>query len=155
MDDAPVDEWYRWLGVAIASLAVLGVAAGLPTRAGPDASELATTIDAVAASDHPATGEHPVTAEAIRLGPATVSVRNGDGADTASLGHRTTPVRPGSRLGEVLRGRAPEAAFDSPAALGRAAATARARRPDWRPAGDRVLVRHVSWEAVDVTLVGA
>lgn len=154
MDDAPVDEWYRWLGVAIASVIVLGVATGLPSRAGPDASGAATTIDAVAASEHPATGEYPLSAAAIRLGPGAVSLRDGNAVATASLAYRTTPVRGGSRLAGVLRGRPPADAFASPAALERAAASARERHPTWRSAGDRLLVRHVTWEEVDVTLVG-
>lgn len=154
MDGALVDEWYRWIGVAIASLVVLGVATGLPSRASPDAAGVATTVDAVAASDHPATGEHQLTADQIRLGVGTVSLRADGTVATASLAYRTTPVSAGSTLAAVLRGRPASRAFDSPQALDRAASRARDRQPVWRPAGDRLLVRQLVWEDVDVTLVG-
>lgn len=155
MLDAPVDVWYRWLGVAAASLAVLGVAVGLPTGAAPDATVAATTVEGVAASTHPALAECPLSADAVRLGRETVSLRTGHRTATASLAYRVTPVRSDTALAAVLAGTPPSRAFDSPAAFARALATARDRRPDWRPAGDRLLARHVSWEGVDATLVGA
>lgn len=155
MFDAPVDVWYRWLGVAVASLAVLGVAVGLPTGTAPDATALATTVDGVAASTHPAVAEHPLVADAARLGRETVSLRDDGRRATASLAYPVTPVRDDSALAAVLRGTAPSRAFDSPAAFDRALSTARDRRPTWRPTGDRLLVRRVSWEGIDATLVGA
>lgn len=155
MLDAPVDVWYRWLGVAAASLAVLGVAVGLPTGTAPDATAAATAVDGVAASTHPAVAEYPLAADAVRLGRGTVSLREEGRTATASLAYHVTPVREGSALASVLAGAAPRRAFDSPAAFGRALAAARDRQPDWRPAGDRLLARHVSWEGVDATLVGA
>lgn len=154
MDETLVDVWYRWLGVAIASLAVLGVAADIPTRQRPDAARLATTVDAVAASDHPTTGEHPLDAEAVRLGVETVSIRDAGGVSTAPLAYQVTPVGADRRLDAILHGHHPKESFDSPAALERAADRARAHRPPWQPAEGRILVRHLTWEDVDVTLVG-
>jgi hypothetical protein len=156
MFDTPVDSWYRWLGVAGASLAVLGAAVGLPTGAGPDAAAAATTIDSVAASTHPGVAEHPLSADRVRLGAGTVALRSDGHTATATLSYGpVTPVRDGTRLAAVLAGTPPSRVFDSPAAFARAAAAARNRTPVWRRAGGGVLVRRVSWEGVDVTLVGA
>jgi hypothetical protein len=156
MFDTPVDTWYRWLGVASASLAVLGAAAGLPTGAGPDAAAAAATVDGVAACTHPGVAEHPLSADRVRLGPETVALDSRGHAATATLSYGpVTPVRDGTRLAVVLAGTPPSRVFDSPAAFERAAAGARRRRPAWRRAGDRILVRRVSWEGVDVVLVGA
>ena len=37
MFDAPVDAWYVWVGLAVASLALFGTAGSLPSTAPPDA----------------------------------------------------------------------------------------------------------------------
>lgn len=156
MFDAPIDTWYRWVGVAGASLAVLGAALGLPTGTPPDASAAATTVDSVAASTHPTVAEQPLAATDVRLGPGAIGLRDPGGTATAPLSYGpVTPVREGTRLDAVLSGIPPDCVFDSPAAFARTAATARDREPTWRRPGDRLLVRRVSWEGVDVTLVGA
>jgi len=155
MFDAPVDTWYRWLGIAGASLAVLGAAVGLPTGAGPDAAAAATTVDSVAASTHPGVAEHPLSADSTRLGTGTVALRADGHTATATLAYQVTPVLDGTRLDAVLTGTPPSALFDSPDAFAHAAASARDRDPAWRAAGGRLLVRRVSWEGVNVTLVGA
>lgn len=154
MDEAIVDEWYRWLGVAIVSVAVLTVGTALPDRHGPDAAGVATTVDAVAASDHPATGEHPLTAEAVRVRPGSIALRTDGSVSTASLAYAVTPADGGDRLRDVLHGRPPAAAFATPDRFARAADQARERPPGWRQTGESLLVRRVSWEGVDVTLVG-
>ena len=154
MFDAPVETWYLWVGLALASTAAVGVAATLPRTPPPDAASAAETVDAVAASAYESTGVHPVAADAVRVGPYRIWLR-----DDGATGHATfaygpvTPVRRGTSLRDVLRGAPPDSAFGTPAAFRRAAADARERTPEWR-APDELTVRHVSWEGVDVTLVG-
>ncbi|WP_132057428.1 DUF7283 family protein [Halorussus amylolyticus] len=154
MFDAPVDAWYLWVGVAVASTVAFGVATTLPRAPPPDAASVADTVDSVAASDRPATAVHPLSADAIRVGSYRIWLR-----DDGETGHATvtygpvTPVRRGTALWDVLRGAPPETAFGDTAALRRAAANAENRTPEWRTT-DELTVRTISWEGVDVTLVG-
>jgi hypothetical protein len=154
MFDAPVETWYLWVGLAIASTAAVGLAASLPRAPPPDAASAAQTVDSVAASAHSTTGVHPLSADAARIGPYRIWLR-----DDGTIGHAAlaygpvTPVRRDTALWDVLRGTPPEAAFGTPAGFRRAAAEARDRTPEWRST-DRLTVRRVTWEGVDVTLVG-
>jgi hypothetical protein len=154
MFDAPVETWYLWVGLAVASTAAVGLAASLPRAPPPDAAGAAETVDSVAASAHPTTGVHPLSADAARVGPYRIRLRN-DGA----TGHATfaygpvTPVRRDTALWDVLRGAPPNEVFGTPTDLRRAAADARDRTPEWRSA-EELTVRRVTWEGVDVTLVG-
>jgi len=156
MFDAPADTWYLYLGVAAASTLAVGVALALPTTAPPDATRAAATVDHVATSPYNATGEAPLDATAVDLGPSRISLRNDGGtAGTAFASGPVTPVGDGSRLRRVLDGEPPAAVFDDPAAFREAAATARNRTDGWRDAGDSLRIRRVTWRGVDVTLVGA
>lgn len=154
MFDAPVETWYLWVGLALAGTAVLGVATTLPRTPPPDAAGAAETVDSVASTAYATTGVHPLSADAVRIGPYRLWLRD-DGATshaTFAFGP-VTPVRSGTALRDVLRGTPPEAAFATPEDFRRAAGDARNRTPAWR-AQDELTVRHVSWENVDVTLVG-
>jgi hypothetical protein len=156
MFDVPLDAWYAWVGLALASVAVLGVAAALPTAPPPDASGVAGTVDRVAAESHPATAEHPVAAAEVRLSPHGIGLRNGAGRTHAAFAFGpVTPVDDGSALNEVLRGTPPRQAFENRTAFQQAVVDARVRDPRWDPAGPTVVVRRVSWDDYDVTLVGA
>lgn len=152
----PADAWYVWLGLSVASLTVLGTAAGLPTAAPPDPAAAAETVDSVASSPHAGTAVYPLDAASIRLDPEGLALRTDGGTARAALAYGpVTPVpRDDGGLREVLTGDPPSRAFASPAALADRAAGARRAEPAWRPAPDRLLVRHVSWGDVDVTLVG-
>lgn len=145
-----------WVGLAVTSAAVLGTAVGLPTAAPPAPAPVARTVDAVASSPHPATAEHPLDAGAVRIGPTGVGLRTDGGTAREPFAYGpVTPVPPDAdRLRAVLTGDPPSRAFETPAALAGRATRARQRDPDWRPAPDRLVVRHVTWEGVDVTLVG-
>jgi hypothetical protein len=154
MFDAPVDAWYVWIGVALASTAAVGIAASLPRAPPPDAAGVADTVDSVAATDRSATAGHPLAAERVKIGPYRVWLRNGSATGHATFAYGpVTPVRRDTALWDVLRGTPPETAFGSPAAFSRAVAAARDRTPRWRST-DELTVRTVSWEGVDVTLVG-
>lgn len=155
MLETPIDVPHVWLGVAIVSLAVAGVGTGLPTGTPPDAVGPANAVDRVAASDHPATAQHPIAADEARIGPHRIGLRDAGGTARASFAFGpVTPVGDGP-LRRVLEGAPPDRAFESPGAMRRAADRARRQEATWRPAGDRILVRSVSWGGVNVTLVGA
>jgi hypothetical protein len=154
--DLPLDAWYAWLGLAAASATLLGIAGALPTQPPPDAAGVADTVDRVAVGGATATAEHPLAARAVRVGPRRLGLRNGAGAAHATFAFGpVTPVPGNGRLSAVLGGTPPDRAFDSPAAFRRTARRARDRDPTWSPAPDALRVRRVTWEGVDVTLVGA
>ncbi|WP_101296259.1 DUF7283 family protein [Halegenticoccus soli] len=156
MFDVPLDAWYGWLGAALASAAILGTAWSLPTAAPPDAAGIADTVDSVAASDYPATAEHPLDATAVRLGPHRIGLKSDGGTAHASFAFGpVTPVRSNSPLESVLYGTPPDRAFDSPEAFRQAIIDARTREPTWASVDRTLVARRTSWEGVDVTLVGA
>ncbi len=155
MLDTPVDATYVWLGLAVASAAALGLALRLPAAPAPDAAGVADTVDAAAASTHGSTGAHPVAADAVKVRPRRVSLRSDIGVARATFAYGPVTPTGDGRLDALLHGTPPGEAFDSPGALCHAAERARDAPSTWRPVDDRVLVRHVTWEGCDVTLVGA
>ncbi|AFK18430.1 hypothetical protein E6P09_06580 [Haloferax mediterranei ATCC 33500] len=156
MLDAPLDTLYTWTALSVAATVLLGTVAGLPTTPAPDASSVADTVDGVAVSEFDTTAEHPLTADAVRLGSKRIGLRNEGGAAHATFAFGPiTPATPDSRLGSVAMGANPNAVFDSPASFAAAAAAARQRNATWRSAAESLVVRHVSWEGTDVTVVAA
>lgn len=156
MFDAPADTWYLYVGVAAASTLALGVALALPATAPPDATRAAATVDNVASSPHAATGHAPLDADRIDLDPTGLALRNDGGTVHATFAYGpVTPVGDESRLRRVLDGVPPSCVFANATAFHEAAASARDRTRGWRRAEDRLVVRRVTWEGVDVTLVGA
>lgn len=153
--DAPIDAWYTWLGVAAVSVFALGTAVSVPAAPPPDAAAAADAVDRTAASQYPATAEVPVDADRLRLGPHQIGLENDAGTAHASFAYGpVTPVRKGSRLDAILRGAVPSQEFESPPDLRAASTNADTNGTRWRPSGGVVLVRHVSWAGVDITLVG-
>lgn len=155
MYDVPLDAWYVWLGLAVVSGAAFGVASSVPAAPPPDAAGVATTVDGVAASPHPAVGKHPLpNADAVRVGRDTLSLRGPGGTEHSTLGYGpVTPATANESLGTVLRGVPPERVFESPAEFRRAIESARGNDPAWHPT-DELVVRRISWEGTDVVLVG-
>jgi len=155
MLDVPVDALAVRVGVAAASLVALGVVTSLPLAPPPDAAAAADAVDSVAASEGSARIVHPVAARSVRLATDVVVLAGPRGETDAPLAYGpVTPVREGTVLYRVLGGKLPAEEFRSPAALETAAADARSRVPVETEA-DRLVVRRVVWEGVDVTLVGA
>jgi hypothetical protein len=160
------DATYAWLGLAVVSVATVGVAAAFPASPPPDAGDVARTVDSVADGNYPATAEHGLAADRIRLTSGSVSLGDDRGTARAVLdAPRITPVtRPtagvpptettDARLRRVLDGAPPDAAFDDPASFAAAAERARATDAVWMPAPDRLTVRRVHYGNVRVTLVG-
>ena len=162
MFETHLDATYAWLGLAVVSVAAVGVAAAFPAAPAPDADGVARTVDSIAGGEYPATAEHGIAAERIRLTDGSVSLGDERGSARARLdAPRVTPVLPAesnattdARLRRVLDGVPPDAAFDDPASFAAAAERARATDGDWAPAPDRITVRRVHYGDVRVTLVG-
>lgn len=155
MLELPVDSWYAWVGLAIVSVVVLAASATLPLHPPPDAGGAADTIDAVAGGEYPATAEHGITAERMRLTPSRITLRNEAGTTSATfLFDPVTPVGDDERLGRVLHGVPPSSVFGNPTEFARAASAARTPKSGWRPAPNRLRVRQVHWGETRVTLVG-
>ena len=156
MFDGPVDAWYAWLGLSLASVAVFGAAGSLPVSPPPDAASVADTVDRVAGDAHPATAEHPLDAREIRLAPGGIHLRTDAGTAHASFAFGpVTPVREGSDLQAVLYGTPPERVFDSREVMKQAVVDARSVDRDWKPVERTLVVRSLSWRGHDVTLVDA
>lgn len=154
MLDAPVDAWYLWVGLALIAATAVGTASQFPSAPAPDAGAAAGTVARVAAAEHDAAARHPVAADAARIGPSRLSLRDDDRTAHETLPQRVTPVARGTALWRVLHGARPSDAFDDPAALRGAARAAREEPLDWRRT-DELVVRTVTWGGVRVTLVGA
>ncbi|MFA1610477.1 DUF7283 family protein [Halobellus rubicundus] len=159
MFDLTLDAWYGWIGLSLASVALFGAVAGLPTAPPPDAGAVAATIDRVAGAEYASTAEHPLDAEQIRLGTRRIALRSDAGTAHATLSFG--PVTPvpvtDSPLRDVLHGMPPERAFDSPEAFRQAVVAARANATDapWREVDRTLIARRTTWEGVDVVLVDA
>ena len=162
MFETHLDTTYAWLGLALVSVATVGVAAALPASPPPDANGVAHPIDSVADGTHPATAEHGLAATQIRLTTRSVTLDGGGGRARATLhGPQITPVlatdgggATEEDLRRVLNGVPPTAVFEDPESFAAAAERAQTGDREWRLAPDRLTVRQVHYEGVHVTLVG-
>lgn len=156
MFDPPLDAPPVLLALALVAATTFGVATALAPTPPSDATTLAAAVDRVAASPVSASARHPTGASALRIEPGRIVTR-GAGAEHAAAfaTGRVTPVRPGTRLARVLAGAPPDAVFRTPVDLEIAARYARENPPGWQHDPAEIHVRHVTWEEVDVTLVGA
>ncbi|WP_254273711.1 DUF7283 family protein [Haloarcula marina] len=153
MFDTHVETLFVWAALGIASVAVFGVVAGLPTAAPPDAAALAATADEVATSPGGSAVTRDLSAEEWRLSANEVGLRNDGGTAHATFLTAIVPAT-GSDLRAVLDGRRPGTVFESSLAFEQACARAQTDGPGWRPAPNRATARRVVWGDVDVTLVG-
>jgi hypothetical protein len=154
MFDVPVDAWYTWLGLSLASVVLLGVGTALPTTPPPAAADVADTVDRAAASTSSLTAEHPLDARELRVEPNRLGLRNDAGTTHATFAFGpVTPADGNQALLAVLRGAPPSSRFDSAVGLCAAAGAARDRSARWQSVDGPLLVRHVVWEGCGVTLV--
>ncbi|OYR58545.1 DUF7283 family protein [Halorubrum halodurans] len=160
MFEIHIDATYAWLGLALVSVATVGVVAALPAAPPPDADGVAHTIGSVADGEYVATAEHGLAADRMRVTPHAVELENGGGSARSTVrGPPITPVAPAgsggdARLRRVLTGVPPGTAFEDPEAFADATARARAGEHRWRPAPRRLTVRQVRYGGTRVTLVG-
>jgi hypothetical protein len=171
--ETPVDAWYVWLAVAVASVAIAGVALSLPTQPPPDATAAANTIDRIAGATEVAGASYDHDAEEIRLDTTRISMRNDGGTAHASVAFTPfTPVFTVSNatmrdaLLAVLHGTPPSEVLERPAfatldesdlrvAAGEARATHLTEPPKWRPASGTLSVRKLELDGEVVVLVDA
>jgi len=151
----PVDAWYLWIGLAAASLALVGVALSLPPEPPSTAESAAETIEEVGAARPPASGEHPIDAQRVRVGPHRLTIE-GESTDTATLDHgRMVPAPRGTPLRRVAVGASPADAFSDADAFAAAVEERRDRERILEPVGDRLTARHVRYGGTDAILVTA
>ena len=154
MFGVPADAMWIWIGLLLGSAAMFGVIVDLPA-APPDADRVASAVESVQAIEYTSTARVPVEATEVKLTESSVALRGPGGTGHATFaGGTVTPVRPGTRLSDVLHGRSPQEAFPVPGSLRRAVTAARRRPATWRAAGDSLTVRRVRYGEVDCVLVG-
>ena len=167
--ETPADAWYVWVGVALVSIAVAGVVAGLPGQPPPDAEKAANTVDRVAASEYGTPAEYAPDAAAARVGTRQIGLRNDGGTQYASVSlEPITPVA--ATRGEthaaaqaLLSGASPQAVVEettivSERALWERLETVRERvdtsGANWRPVDGQLRIRSVRVDGALVVLVG-
>lgn len=173
--EAHADAWHVWVGVALVSLSLLGVALALPSRPPPDAAAAANTIDRVAGSTHQATASYDHDADEVRIGLRQLSLRNDGGTSHASIAFGSiTPVSAienrtmRDALEGLLHGQSPgqvvenEPGIDDVAGLlhgdggiADARQVIQASGSAWRPADGRLRVRQLELAGERVVLVAA
>jgi hypothetical protein len=153
MFDTHVDALYVWVAVGAMSVAVFAVVTQLPTAAPPDGAAAAETIDEVVTGPPGSVATRELDAEEWSLSGRRLGLRSDAGTVHETLLRRVVPVVNES-LVSVLDDGSPSATFDSPSDFENATVAATTNNTRWRPAPDRLTVRHVAWGGVDVTLVG-
>ncbi|MFB6220419.1 MAG: hypothetical protein ABEH90_03180 [Halolamina sp.] len=155
MFELPADSPALWVGLAVTAAAFLAVAGSLPTSPPPDAASVAGTVDGVAAGDAPAMASHRHAADAVRLDPHGLAMRNNAGTARATFAFGPiTPVVGDGPLRAVLDGEHPADVFDDPTEFRQTVVEARSEQPRW-VTSSTVEVTGVSWNGYRVTLVGA
>lgn len=150
--EAPVDAWYVWFGVGIVSVALAGIALGLPTAPPPDANAAANSIDTVVGSPYNASATLEHDADAIKVDNRTIALRNDHGESSASLAFEEVIYVTDERPRNVTYGSSMSAEFGGP---GKSASTstqfittlADEANTDWQPAGGELVVRTITWNA--------
>ncbi|MDZ7849308.1 MAG: hypothetical protein U5K70_00330 [Halodesulfurarchaeum sp.] len=151
----PAETTWVWVGLTLASAAMLAVVLGVPTAA-PNAERAATAVEEVAVSEHGGEATLELRAQEIRLGPDRIGLRGPGGSAHADIRYGTIiPVPPDSKLELVLDGQPPETVFVRPATFRKAASGTRSRTPEWREAGDQLRIKWVHYGEVSGVLVGA
>jgi len=155
MFELPADSPALLVGLAVGAVVFLAVAGSLPTRPPPDAAGVAGTIDDVAAGDAPGSASRDHGAEAVRLDPYGLAMRNDGGTASATFAFGPiTPVGDAGPLRAVLRGDHPVDVFETRGQFREAVVEGRNQPRDWEPS-TTIQVRGVSWDGYRVTLVGA
>jgi phage-related baseplate assembly protein len=153
--EAPADAWYVWLGVAVVSIGLAGIVAGLPAQPPPDAARVTSAIDSVAATEHAATATVDHDATAVRIGAERIALRNDGGTTHARIAYgrmvdvRTVaPARREPLLALLNRTTTADQHRDLLREVADATTTG-----DWRPAGDTLRVRSVTVDDSTVLLI--
>ena len=161
--EAPVDAWYVWVGVAIASVTFAGIALSLPSQPPPDAAEAANTIDEIGASSYNTSATYEHDADEVKIDVKRIGMRNEGGTEWASIAFgQMTPVRAHSNPEkglDIVYGAEPSSVFSTPSAMQSYAETARNTAVksggEWHQGDGKLRVRRVHWGGVSVTFVAA
>lgn len=156
--ELPADSIYTYLGVAIVSVAMMGIVVALPTTVPPNAANAANTIDEVAASGVNASATQEHSAESVRIGVEQIALKNKGGTRRASVVYGPlTWVSGSERLDRVLSGASISSQFADRTAFFYTVEAHQQYFADtkWRPADDRLRVRHIVVGGRHVTLVDA
>lgn len=155
MFELPADSPALLAGLALTAAAFLTLASSLPARPAPDAAGVAGTVDELAAGDSPASASHRHDADAVRLRPLGLAMRNDAGTVRATFAFGPiTPVGADGPLRAVLHGTHPAELFENPTEFRQTVVAARSEEPEWERS-TTVEIRGVSWDGYRVTLVGA
>ena len=104
--EAPADAWYVWVGVALASVAAVGVVLGLPSGPPPDANAAANTIDRVAGSAYEGNATYEHDARSYWVDRERIAMKNDDGVAKATLAYGpAVPVEGDGKLEAILHGK--------------------------------------------------
>jgi hypothetical protein len=153
MFDAHIETLYIWVGVGLVSVAVLAVVTGLPSMAPPDGAGAATTIDEITTSPPGSVATREIHAEEWSVTTRHIGLRSDSGMVHETLLSAIVPAF-SDTLRRVLRGSPPGSIFGSRTTFSYAIDRAQTTESRWRPAPDRMTVRHLEWRGIDVTLVG-
>ncbi|QSG04900.1 DUF7283 family protein [Halapricum desulfuricans] len=157
--EAPADAWYVWVGVALVSVAAIGIALGLPSGPPPDAHAAANAVDRVAGSAHEATGTYEHDARSYWVDRERIAMRNEHGVTKATLAYGpVVPVEEDTELAAVLHGNSIAIAYTSQLRPSKpsqeqfhedveeAIAAVDSADPQWRSADGTLRVRAVEYE---------
>lgn len=153
MFDAHIETLWVWVGVGVVSVVVLGVVTGLPSVAPPDGAGVATTIDEVATGPPGSVATRDIHADEWTVTKRRIGLRSDSGTLHETLLASIVPAF-SEPLGQVLDGSPPDSVFASRRTFERTIEQAQTTESRWRPAPDRMTVRHIEWRGIDVTLVG-
>lgn len=111
--EAPADAWYVYVAVVIVSIAVAGIAVGIPSMPPPDAQQAANTIEAVTGSEYTSSASYEHDADVVTIDRRTITMKNEYGTAHASFAYGTVvPVTGHDRLENVTGGQSLEDAYD-------------------------------------------
>ncbi|AFZ72550.1 DUF7283 family protein [Natronobacterium gregoryi] len=104
--ETPADAWYVWLAVSLVSLAMAGIAIGLPSGPPPDADRAANAIERVSGIEtYQATTSYEHDADTVKIDGKTVAMRNDHGTAHSSIAYgQVVPVMGHDRLENVTHG---------------------------------------------------
>ena len=156
--EAPMDAWVVYIGVALVSMTLLGVALGFSPIPPPDANAAANTIDMAGGSSITGEAEYEQDAEWFWMDQQQIALKNEGGQTKATIAFgEMTAVHYDERLSDVLYGSPVSEEFSSEyeflAAVVAAQAASEADRGDWQPANGEIRARKVIVGDTDVILV--
>jgi len=156
--EAPMDAWFVYIGLAIVSTSMLGVAVGFTPMPPPDANAAANAVDSAAGTSVSGVAVYDHDAEFVWMDRQQIALQNDGGSSKATVAYgEITPAYEDERLLEVLYGAPIEDEFDSSSEfLGTVEAAKQAsaaNREDWRSTTGELRAKKVIVNGEEVVLV--